>query len=361
MASAASDGAEAGAGENRLFSPEQLEQLKEAFAIFDLDDSGTISVDELAEAMESLDQHLSDDELHTLMVEADSDGNGAVDFEEFTKIIAHKMDMLTPEEEEQKRKLDTEDDIREYVESLPRRDLKIELTKRGEPVHGNKRALQKRLFVALNMQAQQSLAFDAMIKVQEKADVEVEANGAVYTVGDNGSGQLGLGDREPRTEFTPIRQLKGRGVVDVTIGGATVMSRTEAGDLYSWGGDGIGPLGIPQRGGTITEARSKGFYLTPIFVKALQGQGVEEVSIGPSHGMAVTAANELYMWGSGQSGQLGRGAEPKDFETQYTPVKLDLGSKKEFPVSVAAGPCHSMCVCESGTWAVHVFILVSGI
>ena len=134
--------------------------------MFDLDDSGSISIDELAEAMEALDQHLTDDELHMLMVEADSDGNGTIDFDEFVKVIAHKMDMLTPEEEEDRRKLATEDDIREYVQSLPRRDLKIELTKRKEPVHGNKRALQKRLFVALNMQAQKSLAFDAMIRVR---------------------------------------------------------------------------------------------------------------------------------------------------------------------------------------------------
>jgi len=58
-------------------------ELRDAFAVFDSDGSGSISRDELKKLMKQLGQTLSDAELDAMMDEVDTDGNGEIDFEEF--------------------------------------------------------------------------------------------------------------------------------------------------------------------------------------------------------------------------------------------------------------------------------------
>jgi len=62
-------------------------ELKDAFAVFDADGSGTISRSELKKLMKSLGQKLSDAELDAMMDEVDTDGNGEIDFKEFKSMM----------------------------------------------------------------------------------------------------------------------------------------------------------------------------------------------------------------------------------------------------------------------------------
>jgi Ca2+-binding EF-hand superfamily protein len=60
--------------------PANVEQeLRNAFRVFDKDNSGTISADEIAQVMSTFGQNLSDDELQFMIQEVDKNGDGTID------------------------------------------------------------------------------------------------------------------------------------------------------------------------------------------------------------------------------------------------------------------------------------------
>uniref|UniRef100_A0A7N0TUG2 EF-hand domain-containing protein n=1 Tax=Kalanchoe fedtschenkoi TaxID=63787 RepID=A0A7N0TUG2_KALFE len=59
------------------------EELKEAFKVFDKDQNGYISATELRHAMINLGEKLTEDEVEQMIREADLDGDGQVNYEEF--------------------------------------------------------------------------------------------------------------------------------------------------------------------------------------------------------------------------------------------------------------------------------------
>ncbi|KAK7348914.1 hypothetical protein VNO80_23686 [Phaseolus coccineus] len=62
---------------------EVLENLKEAFSIFDIDGNGSITAEELHMVMASLGDECSLDECQKMIAGVDGDGNGMINFEEF--------------------------------------------------------------------------------------------------------------------------------------------------------------------------------------------------------------------------------------------------------------------------------------
>ena len=80
-------------------TPEQIEEFKEAFLIFDLDHDNTISTDELGAVMRSLGQNPTQAELKEMIQEVDADGNGSLDFSEFLTLMASKIKSTDTEEE----------------------------------------------------------------------------------------------------------------------------------------------------------------------------------------------------------------------------------------------------------------------
>ncbi|KAK4141013.1 uncharacterized protein C8A04DRAFT_31449 [Dichotomopilus funicola] len=67
--------------------PDAEEELLNAFRVFDKDNSGTISSDELRSVLKSLGENLTDAELEEMIQMADSDGNGTIDYREFANIL----------------------------------------------------------------------------------------------------------------------------------------------------------------------------------------------------------------------------------------------------------------------------------
>ena len=85
---------------------QQIEDFKSAFALFDKDGEGTISVEEMGNVKRSLGLNSSkfytEAELQDLINEFDVDSDGQIDFEEFLILMARKM-----------KESNTEEDIRE--------------------------------------------------------------------------------------------------------------------------------------------------------------------------------------------------------------------------------------------------------
>ncbi|CAK8579631.1 unnamed protein product [Lathyrus sativus] len=68
-------------------SDEILENLKDAFAVFDMDGNGSITAEELNTVMRSLGEECSLAECRRMIGGVDSDGNGTIDFEEFRMMM----------------------------------------------------------------------------------------------------------------------------------------------------------------------------------------------------------------------------------------------------------------------------------
>jgi len=66
------------------------EELIEAFKVFDRDSNGLISAQELKHVMTSLGEKVSDEEVEEMIREADIDGDGYINYEEFVRMIINK-------------------------------------------------------------------------------------------------------------------------------------------------------------------------------------------------------------------------------------------------------------------------------
>lgn len=64
-----------------------LEDAKRAFKMFDTDGSGTIDASELGNALRAMGQKVSDEEVKEMLAQADDDGTGEIDFEEYCRLI----------------------------------------------------------------------------------------------------------------------------------------------------------------------------------------------------------------------------------------------------------------------------------
>merc|ERR1712072_1643011 len=81
---------------------DEIEEIKEAFDLFDTDQLGEIDLKELKAAMQSLGYESKNDTIFTMLAELDKDGNASLDFEEFLDLMSGK---------EGKDEKDTQEDI----------------------------------------------------------------------------------------------------------------------------------------------------------------------------------------------------------------------------------------------------------
>ena len=75
-----------------VLSQQEIEKAHDAFEKFDVDHSGCIDAWELKEAMKSLGQNPTDEEVFGLLAQVDTDGSGNIDFQEFLQVIEKQRD-----------------------------------------------------------------------------------------------------------------------------------------------------------------------------------------------------------------------------------------------------------------------------
>ncbi|KAH7549286.1 hypothetical protein ACOSP7_025998 [Xanthoceras sorbifolium] len=80
---------------------EQLKQLKDIFARFDMDSDGSLTILELAALLRSLGLKPSGDQIHVLLANMDSNGNGSVEFDELVKAMLPDINETTLINQEQ--------------------------------------------------------------------------------------------------------------------------------------------------------------------------------------------------------------------------------------------------------------------
>lgn len=75
---------------SKLIKSECDEDLIEAFQVFDREGNGLISAQELRHVMTNLGEKLTPEEADEMIREADVDGDGQINYEEFVKIMLSK-------------------------------------------------------------------------------------------------------------------------------------------------------------------------------------------------------------------------------------------------------------------------------
>merc|ERR1711967_56429 len=70
---------------------EQMDEIREAFNLFDADNSGAIDVREPKAAMRALGFEVKNEELKKMVSDVDNDGNGTIEFAEFLQMMTGKM------------------------------------------------------------------------------------------------------------------------------------------------------------------------------------------------------------------------------------------------------------------------------
>ncbi|XP_071595328.1 RCC1 and BTB domain-containing protein 2 isoform X4 [Heliangelus exortis] len=137
------------------------------------------------------------------------------------------------------------------------------------------------------------------------------SDGEVYTWGYNNSGQVGSGS----TANQPIPRrvtscLQNKIVVNIACGQMCSMAVVENGEVYVWGYNGNGQLGLG----------SSGNQPTPCRIAALQGIRVQRVACGYAHTLVLTDEGQIYAWGANSYGQL----EPDDHLTVAQSLKKEF-------------------------------------
>jgi Ca2+-binding EF-hand superfamily protein len=77
---------------SRIGERDPEKELRDAFAVFDTDGSGSIDRKELKRLMKKLGQALSEAELDAMMDEVDTNGDGEISFEEFKAMMVSSFD-----------------------------------------------------------------------------------------------------------------------------------------------------------------------------------------------------------------------------------------------------------------------------
>ena len=158
----------------------------------------------------------------------------------------------------------------------------------------------------------------------------VTKDGDLYMWGTNGSGQLGIqsnvASNIPVKVNNSSSTLPEKSVKYVALGTYHSAAITKYGSLYMWEYNNYGQLG----NGSTTNS------YTPVKIM----ENVAAVSLGDYHSAAITKDGSLYMWGENSDGQLGNGSTTN----RSTPVKI-----MENVATVSLGAWHSAAITKDGS------------
>ncbi|KAK3558314.1 hypothetical protein QTP86_014701, partial [Hemibagrus guttatus] len=169
--------------------------------------------------------------------------------------------------------------------------------------------------------------------------VLLTASGTVYTWGHGSHGQLGHGTLVSEDEPRAVEALWGVPMKYVAAGGWHSACIGVGGDLYVWGWNESGQIGLPSKGLREESQKDKeriekdhlngnkkenedtsdvfiSIQAFPALVDVSEASEIKKVSCGSRHTAAITSTGDLYTWGWGLYGQLGHGSRCSSDEPQ---------------------------------------------
>ncbi len=168
----------------------------------------------------------------------------------------------------------------------------------------------------------------------------ITSQGHVLTWGKGRYGRLGHGDSEDQLQPKIVEALLGYRAIELACGSgdAQTLAITDDDNVWSWGDGDYGKLG---RGG------SDGCKF-PMKIESLAGLGVVKVECGSQFSVALTRSGAVYTWGKGDYHRLGHG----NTDHVRRPKKVAALQGKKI-VSIATGSLHCIACSDQGevfTW-----------
>merc|ERR1712216_369972 len=77
--------------EGKMAGKDPVEEMKKAFALYDVDNKGKITVADMQRVAKELGENLSKEELQSILDESDRDGNGTITEEEFVRVMRNQQ------------------------------------------------------------------------------------------------------------------------------------------------------------------------------------------------------------------------------------------------------------------------------
>jgi alpha-tubulin suppressor-like RCC1 family protein len=160
----------------------------------------------------------------------------------------------------------------------------------------------------------------------------LKSDGTVWTWGNNGSGQLGIGTTG-NSIGTPVQVIGLANVVAIAGGASHSLAMKSDGTIWAWGDNSAGELGNGNTTNSSTPVQVAGF------------SGAVAIAAGGNLSVAVKSGGTVWAWGNNGSGQLGNGTTTNS----STPVQAS-GLTGE--TAVGAGNNYSLGLKSDGTvWA----------
>ncbi|KAK2856816.1 hypothetical protein Q5P01_005551 [Channa striata] len=164
-------------------------------------------------------------------------------------------------------------------------------------------------------------------------------DGEVFAWGYNNCGQIGSGSTANQPYPRKVTgSLQGKTAVGITCGQTSSIALGDNGEVYGWGYNGNGQLGIGNNGN----------QLTPCRLSTLQGMCIQQIVSGYNYCLALTDEGLLYAWGANTNGQLGTGNK----SNHLSPVQIMADNERI--VEVAA--CHSTQTSAAKTQSGQVYM-----
>ncbi|KAG7189944.1 hypothetical protein KM043_006105 [Ampulex compressa] len=155
--------------------------------------------------------------------------------------------------------------------------------------------------------------------------VMLAENGNVFSMGIGTRGQLGHDDLEDQDDPRLVEALAGIKVVQISAGGWHSAVVTDQGDLYTWGWNTCGELGVNEKGTKVIGAPAL------IDFKDQTGGNVDvrakKVQCGNNFTVCMMEDGSFWGAGSNKYGQLGQPRRNfRNFDT-FTKLSIDIGRK----------------------------------
>lgn len=123
-------------------------------------------------------------------------------------------------------------------------------------------------------------------------------SGRVFSCGSNEYGQLGLPEYAEVSVPFEIESLRKDKVVAIACGAFHSLVLTSRGILYGFGFNFWGQLGVGGRNEN---------HFEPVCIASLRNVNIIEIVCGQHHSVALSRKGDLYTWGHNHAGQLGIG------------------------------------------------------
>ncbi|KAL5006417.1 hypothetical protein ScPMuIL_015223 [Solemya velum] len=174
----------------------------------------------------------------------------------------------------------------------------------------------------------------------------ITENGQLWSCGSNSHGQLGLGMTENTSEFHKIDFPKAVCVDQVAAGWDFTLASTRTGELYGWGSNAYGQLGLGQHSGYITAPVRVPITGEEKFTgeeKVTGGEKVEAMSAGLRHTVVLTDSGRVMSCGDCRKGQLGLGFTGKSINSL---TQVTFPSNAGRVAQITAGAFHTAALTE---------------